>query len=515
MAKHIETTKRVYTPGEPVVLKINLDSNNTKSERQFTWTVVTVTDGETTDVVHSEAIKQPVGGLTEFTVVAPVTLDPGSYHVRLDRGRPDDVDPDMSPYDEESFAVAVDPGKPVRLVSTAGPGTVSRDVPTPSYHGFEAFLEELEDGEEASAAAMLRRLDHGEEFHELPSFEGFGRTSYRALKRVAKAYVGETRCESLLDLVPPGYLEERRAEAEKLTNVGWVAAPSVPCIELIWNYFQEEGMLVQSLNVILARFQNRRLGPDYDPLGRFDVTPLLPLRNLLWGWAEDELNRLTLRRRAAEYEYEYGLTLIGKAVPPTTTLVERRSGFLATFHQILHQALAYYKEADDLTVQADPFPLFQSLRDCHVVLSQGSHNQYGEMAVAARVEFLLMQHILAQPQMREFLGGRPMTPYPEPWMDRVDTMKSIQGWTDTSVMHFHDLATVGERLVLSIRLGNWASPSVGGPEAGAWADAFRSDIQRYVAAYRTATGVDLAQGPDATMPSTLLARRLRSQRQRA
>lgn len=513
MAKHIETTKRVYAPGEPVVLKINLDSNTTKSERQFTWTIVTVADDET-EVVHREAIKQPVGGLTEFTVVAPVALEQGSYHARLDRGKPNEVVLDEPPYDEESFAVAVDPGKPVRLIASGGPGTTSRDVPIPSYRGFEAFLETLQDeGMEESTAAMMGF--GGDGFVGYPAFDTFGKANYRLLKKAALMYVSDTTCEGLLELVPPGYLEGRREEVERLLNVEWTAEASVPCVELIWNYFQEEGMLVQTLNVILARFQNRRLGPDYDPLGRFDVTPLLPLRNLLWGWAEDELNRMTLRRRAAEYEYEYGLTLIGKAVPPTSTLVERRSGFLDTFHQILHQALAYYKEKDDLTVNADPFPLFQSLRDCHVVLSQGSHNQYGELAVAARVEFLLMQYILAQPQMREFLGGRPMTPYPESWMDRVDTMKSIQGWTDTSVMHFHDLATVGERLVLTIRLGNWADQNVGGVEAGAWADAFRADIQRYVAAYRTATGVDLAQAPDATMPSTLLSRRLRSQRQRA
>ena len=67
--------------------------------------------------------------------------------------------------------------------------------------------------------------------------------------------------------------------------------------------------------------------------------------------------------------------------------------------------------------------------------------------------------------MREFLGGRPMTSYPEAWMDRVDGMKLIQGWTDTSIMHFNDLATIGEQLVLTIRLGNWADPTVGEREA--------------------------------------------------
>jgi hypothetical protein len=121
---------------------------------------------------------------------------------------------------------------------------------------------------------------------------------------------------------------------------------------------------------------------------------------------------------------------------------------------------------------------------------------------------LVMQHILAQAPMREFLGGRPMTPYPEPWMDRVDSMKAIQGWDSTSVLHFFDLATFGEQLALTIRLGNWATTE-GTPttRAATWVAAFRTPIQRYVAAYRAVTGVDLTDGVDTTMPSTLLARR--------
>ena len=35
--------------------------------------------------------------------------------------------------------------------------------------------------------------------------------------------------------------------------------PNVPFVELIWSYWMEEGMLVQSMNHIVARFQNRRI----------------------------------------------------------------------------------------------------------------------------------------------------------------------------------------------------------------------------------------------------------------
>ena len=111
--------------------------------------------------------------------------------------------------------------------------------------------------------------------------------------------------------------------------------------------------------------------------------------------------------------------------------------------------------------------------------------------------------------MREFLGGRPMTPYPEAWMDRVDAMKSIQGWDDASVMHYHDLATIGEQLVLTIRLGNWAAPGIGAIQAQNWANAFRPALQRYAAAYRSVTAVDLAedQQRDAVDPDRAQAER--------
>ena len=52
--------------------------------------------------------------------------------------------------------------------------------------------------------------------------------------------------------------------------------------------------------------------------------------------------------------------------------------------------------------------------------------------------------------MREFIGGRVMVAYPEPWMDRVDAMKTLQGWTDTNITHFRDLGVYGEQILLTI-----------------------------------------------------------------
>ena len=291
--------------------------------------------------------------------------------------------------------------------------------------------------------------------------------------------------------------------------------PNVPFVELIWNYWTEEGMLVQTLNHILARFQNRRPNRTSDPLLRLDLSPLMPLRALLWGFAEDEVGRLTIRRRAAEYQYEYGLHLRGRAVPHPSIVADRRSQFLEAFHRLLHACWRYYKERDDKTVDADAFPLLSNLQELHLILAKGAHNQFANLAVTARAEMLTMQWLLAQPEMHEFLGGPVMVPYEEPWMDRVDTMKTLQGWTDTSITHFFELAVQGEQILLSVRHGRWNESTRTREQAANWALTWRNPIQRYIHSYATVTGRDLTVKVDATMPSDLIARRIADQRQRA
>ena len=279
-------------------------------------------------------------------------------------------------------------------------------------------------------------------------------------------------------------------------------------LELFWSYWHEEGMLVQTLNAILARFQNRRLGHGMDPLARFDLDPLRPLNNLFWGWAEDEFRRLTVRRRAFEYDHEYGLALLGRAVGARRT-VDSRSNFIQSFHTLLNLCYLFFKEDDDTTVIADGFPLLNALRETHLVLAEGAHNQFGDLPSTARAEMLIMQWLLARPEMREFLGGRVMVPYEEDWMDRVDSMKQIQGWTDVTITHFRDMGVFGEQLVLSMRYGNWSV--VNDPQQAAnWARYWRPEIQRYTHAYRAATGVDLNERADGTAPAHLLNRRLRA-----
>jgi hypothetical protein len=289
----------------------------------------------------------------------------------------------------------------------------------------------------------------------------------------------------------------------KLTN---------PCLmELIWSYWMEEGMLVQTLNAISRRFQNFRGPGERDPLERFDIDPLRALNNLFWGYIQDEQHRLTVVRRAYEYNHHYGLNLEGKAVRGLRP-ADNRSKFLEAFHNLLYLCTIFFKEDDDTTVVADGFPVLNALKETHYVLAAGAHNQFGDLPSTARQEMLMQQWLLARPEMREFLGGKIMVPYPEEWMDRVDNVKAMKGWTDVSIIHFRDLAVYGEQIFLSIRYGAWSITN-NPAQAANWARYWRPEIQAYIHAYRAVTGVDLTTEPvNATLPSVLLLKRLAAQR---
>jgi hypothetical protein len=288
-----------------------------------------------------------------------------------------------------------------------------------------------------------------------------------------------------------------------------------PClIELIWSYWHEEGMLVQTLNAISRRFQNVRGPGDRDPLAHLEIDPLRPLNSLLWGYIQDERNRLTVKRRAYEYDHHYGLTLYGKAVPPLRP-ADSRSKFLEAFHNLLHRCSIFYKEDNDTTVIADGFPLLNALKEVHLLLAQGAHNQFGDLPWTARVEMLTQQWLVARPEIRDFLQSRAMVPYTEAWMPQVDTMKTLQGWSDITVTHFRDLAVYGEQIVLTVRYGDWIDTADENP-AKNWARYWRPEIQGYIHAYRAATGVDLTsrEAVDHTMPAVHLQKRLAMQRAR-
>ena len=285
-------------------------------------------------------------------------------------------------------------------------------------------------------------------------------------------------------------------------------------VELLHEYWLEESMLVQALNVISRRFQNRRVNGGDDPLANLDLDPLRPLANILWGFVQDEQHRLTVVRRAYEYSHSYGFMLHGKAVQGVRP-AEVRSKFLEAFHNLLHRAAVFYKTDDNTTVKADAFPVLNALKDVHFVLAEGANNQFGDLPTVARSEMLMYQWLLARPEIREFLGGRVMVPYPEPWMGPVQTLRAMMGWGDDNVIHFHELATYGEQLLLSIRYGDWSRVD-DMEDAARWAREFRLQVFQYVHSYRAVTGVDLSDETapneiDARPPSEHLRRRLEAQ----
>ncbi len=284
--------------------------------------------------------------------------------------------------------------------------------------------------------------------------------------------------------------------------------------ELIWSYWHEEGMLVQTINAIALRFQNIGTG-GRDPLANFELDSLRPISNILWGYVQDAQHRLSIVRRNYEYQSQYGIRLIGKAAPDLLA-VTSRSNFIGAFHNLLHKCSLFYRDVDNLTIKADAFPVLNALREVNLLLTEGMHNQFNDLSLTARVEMMIEQWILGRKEIKEFLRGKAMVIYDEPWMGVVDTMKNIQGWQSTSIKPYHELAEFGEDILLSIRYTMWSqinTPQV----AGNWANKFRAAIQRYTYSYQAVTGVDITAdninvSGKSVMPATLIANRYQKER---
>jgi hypothetical protein len=442
-----------------------------------------------------------------------------------------------------------------------------------SFNSFQAFVDRVFCGRDAPAAAGSRGLD--ELMSELRERQrNPGLSSYELLMRTAEVFlltqagVWKTREEGPRDVLravveiqgggPPGrnnvpreYLRliEQEMSFEQLNDQlgtflgndvnnylqtvleanyedGRVpVSPFCPAyldptgpylLELIWSYWMEEAMLAQAVAAINLRFQNVRR-PGRDPLLDLTLDPLRPLNNFLWGYIQNETKHLSVARRAYEYNHQYGFGLYGKAVPGLRP-ADPRSEFLSSFHDLLRQCALFYREDADTTAIPDASPMLNALKDLNLVLSQGAENQFRDLPWQARVEMLVQQWLLARPELREFLHAKPMVAYPEAWMPRLDALRQRMGWGTTSVTHFRDLARFGERILLSVRYGNWTSVS-DQDVARTWARYWKPEIQGYIYAYQTVTGVDLGDdGRDAlssemryAQPSQLLLRRLQQQ----
>jgi hypothetical protein len=379
-----------------------------------------------------------------------------------------------------------------------------------------------------------RKLDTGEpDFSQVvpgledPEFRLGRPVDLEKIGQILEAYLGTVvgtvggRGLPYLKRIVSALIAAANARGEKLPYCGEILQHRFSCpslLELIWSYWEEEGMLVQTMNAITRRFQNRSSGAARDPLANLEIDPLRPLNNLLWGFIQDEYNRLTVPRRAYEYDHHYGLTLVGKAVPKLTP-ADSRSKFITAFHNLLNRAAIFFKADSDTTLVSDAFPLLNALKEVHLLLAEGAHNQFGDLPWTARAEMLNMQWFLSRTEIREFLRGRHMVPYQEAWMGAVDDMKRLQGWTDTTVTHFHELAVTGERILLSVRYGDWVNLNNTEDQAKNWARHWKPEVQLYIHAYQAGTGVDLGVEVTDTrraterylQPSVHLQRRLGAQ----
>lgn len=451
----------------------------------------------------------------------------------LSGGRPGDDPPQKEPL-------------AVKLVRSAPPTDANRAL----WNGIQIVSSRLafdQYSEYIDAVFNLASLEPGDEltdeaYRARKSFKNvFGADAYRILKLATDSFIinrcGLVRSDELDEFLGPTgnvlpYLHriQKTLREFELREQGDQPQSDAPChrevlrvfdsasgiiqerltkpclIELIWAYWMEEAGLVQSMKAISLRFQNKRSPALRNSLERIALDPLRPMNNLLWGFIEDESHQLSLSRRAYEYDHHYGLSIEGRAVEPLASIDSRR-GFVQAFHTLLSMTAAFYKELDDNTISQDGFPLLNGLKEVHLILAQGMHNQWGDLPSQTRSEMLIQQWLLARPEMREFLGGRVMVPYEELWMGRVETMRQLQGWGTKPINHFRDLAVFGEQLLLSIRFVDWIGIKKGDVAAD-WAVFWRNEVQTYIHAYRSLTGVDLtADAIDHRPPSALLRQR--------
>jgi hypothetical protein len=296
-------------------------------------------------------------------------------------------------------------------------------------------------------------------------------------------------------------IDEDEGEAAEICSGILAEKLEHPCfLELLRDYWLDEVGLAQAINAICWRFQNRTpRSRRRDPLSGMDVNPLRPLNNLLWGLVQDKQHRLSTRRREDEYDHAYGLALSSRPGPPVRG-ADSRSRFMEAFHNLLSLAAVFNKEDDNTTFIADGFPVLNALKETHLLLTEGAHNQYGDLPWTARHEMLMYQWVLSRREVYDFLPTRSMVAYTESWIAPLEAMNKLQGWTDVSVTHFRDLAVFGEQLLLGIRFGAW-SREHDPARAANWVRYWRPELQAYIHAYRAVTGVDLTRRADRSGPA--------------
>lgn len=262
-----------------------------------------------------------------------------------------------------------------------------------------------------------------------------------------------------------------------------------PGLELIYNYWMDEGYVTFTLMAITERYRNKPGRWSENLLG-LTLDPLRRVNNYLMGYIKDLRigDLLTLEERSLEYQNQYGYFI------PTRKGIgglEIRSNFHSAFNKLLYECSNFYEQFKNKFIVPDALPVLIALQELNIILATGDINQAVTFAKRARTQVIIEQFILGRPEIGEYLKERPMVPYKYEWMRRVDAMKNLQKWNpDNSIRLFTDLAEYGEIILLGVRFIDWSNIS-NQDFTKAWALYFKNEIETYIQKYYSVTNVDL------------------------
>ena len=229
-------------------------------------------------------------------------------------------------------------------------------------------------------------------------------------------------------------------------------------LELMWSYWHDAMHLEQTTAAVA------RLGglPSDSIAGR-----------LLSGMQADA-SRLSAARRMEAYAAAYGI----ESGPSSQDSHFRQARFTSALSTLFDRATNFFREDDDTTLSADALPLLHALDDLHGLLSDAGDPRLELVVRSTRRDMLVELYALNRPELRPMFPVHPNVTVPEPWMAVVDAVAILEGWTQVSAAFFAELARLGERILLSVRLCDWAR--VGDCEqAAAWARSWRRAVQIY------------------------------------
>jgi hypothetical protein len=127
---------------------------------------------------------------------------------------------------------------------------------------------------------------------------------------------------------------------------------------------------------------------------------------------------------------------------------------LEAFHNLLHLSSVFFQKDDNTTVNADAFPVLNALKEVHLILSQGAHNQFGDLPVTARIEMLMSNRRLAPGDARNSFAVARVYRLSRRLMGPVDLRRpSRVGRTRRRCI---TTAVFGEQILLSIRYNQWS-----------------------------------------------------------